>query len=59
MPLFPANTPEIGYSVKITLANGSEFDAYWDGLQWWMGVNDDPNDVPITNSFVSSWQPNS
>jgi hypothetical protein len=52
---FPNKTPDIGLSVEITLKNGSKFPAYWDGLQWWMGVNDDPNDVPITNEFVESW----
>lgn len=55
MPQFPQQTPEVGISVNITLANGSTFPAYWDGLQWWMGVNDDPNDVPVTNEFVVSW----
>lgn len=56
MPMFPQSQPNVGESVEITLANGSKFTAYFDGLQWWMGVNDDPNDVPVTNSFVVEWQ---
>jgi phage baseplate assembly protein gpV len=56
MPAFPQNVPNVGEQVEITLANGSKFMAYYDGLQWWMGVNDDPNDVPVTNEFVVSWQ---
>ena len=48
--------PQIGIQVEITLVNGSVFTAYWDGLQWWMGVNDDPNDVPVTNDFVAEWK---
>jgi len=56
MAAFPAVTPPVGQTVEITLANGSKFLATWDGLQWWMGVNDDPNDVPVTNDFVVSWQ---
>lgn len=55
MPLFPQTAPDVGEQVEITLANGSKFMAYFDGLQWWMGVNDDPNDVPVTNSFVVEW----
>ena len=56
MPAFPEVNPPINQQVEVTLANGSVFVAMFDGLQWWMGVNDDPNDVPITNSFVVSWQ---
>ena len=55
MPTFPVQTPNVGEQVEVTLANGSVFTAYWDGLQWWMGVNDDPNDVPVTNTYVVSW----
>jgi hypothetical protein len=55
MPLFPQQAPDVGLQVEITLANGDKFPAYWDGLQWWMGVDDNPNDVPVTNSFVVSW----
>jgi hypothetical protein len=50
------NYPDVGLLVDITLANNSEFTAYWDGLQWWMGVPDEPNDVPVTNNFVVSWK---
>jgi hypothetical protein len=57
MPHFPEFKPTVGELFEVTLANGSKFQAYWDGLQWWMGVNDDPNDVPVTNDFVVSWGP--
>ena len=55
MSAFPQTKPDIGIQVEITLTSGSTFPAYWDGLQWWAGINDDPNDVPITNEFVNSW----
>lgn len=57
MPAFPEVLPPIGQTQEITLANGSKFLATWDGLQWWMGVNDDPNDVPVTNEYVTHWGP--
>ena len=56
MGAFPQTKPEVGIQVIITLTNGSEFTAYYDGLQWWMGVNDDPNDVPVVNEYVQSWR---
>lgn len=56
MGAFPQTKPDVGIQVEITLANSSKFTAYWDGLQWWMGVNDDPNDVPVNNDYVVSWQ---
>lgn len=57
MPAFPQTLPPVGPTHEVTLANGSKFLANWDGLQWWMGVNEDPNDVPVNNSFVVSWGP--
>lgn len=56
MPAFPEVSPPTGENVEITLANGSVFTAYFDGLQWWLGVPDEPNDVPVVNSFVVSWK---
>lgn len=55
MPQFPQVAPPVGQTVDITLANGDVFPATWDGLQWWMGVNDNPNDIPVANDFVVSW----
>lgn len=55
MPAFPAVKPPAGNTVDVTLANGSKFPATWDGLQFWVGVNDDPNDIPVNNDFVVSW----
>jgi hypothetical protein len=55
MPQFPVQTPTVGELVEITLATGDKFPAYWDGLQWWMGVDNNPNDVPVTNGYVVSW----
>lgn len=56
MGAFPQTKPPVGNQVIVTLTNGSEFYAYHDGLQWWMGVNDDPNDVPVVNEYVESWR---
>ena len=55
MPAFPQVLPPQGQTMDVTLSNGSQFAATWDGLQWWIGVPDEPNDVPIVNSFVVSW----
>lgn len=49
--------PELGTNVDATLVNGSVFTAYWDGIQWWVGVPDDPNDLPLVNEYVVSWSP--
>lgn len=51
------NFPDLGVNVDVTLVNGSTFVGYWDGLQWWVGVPDDPNDLPLVNSFVEHWTP--
>jgi len=47
----------LGQLVNVTLANGTETQAYWDGLQWWVSVEDDDNDAPILNDYVVSWRP--
>lgn len=57
MPQFPQQLPPVGEQQEITLANGDKFLAVWDGLQWWMGVDNNPNDVPVDNGFVASWGP--
>lgn len=42
--------------VLVTLADGTQTEAYWDGLQWWTGLENDPEDVPIVNAFVVAWE---
>lgn len=56
MPNFPAVTPPLGQNVEATMANGDIFTGYWDGLQWWVGVPDSPNDLPVSNLFVTAWK---
>lgn len=47
--------PSLGQNVDVTLTTGSTYQGYWDGVQWWVGVNNDPNDVPLASTFVASW----
>jgi hypothetical protein len=56
-PTFPENMPPEGETVTITLDNGVSISATWDGVQWWAGLNDEPEDVPISNDYVASWEP--
>lgn len=56
MPLFPQQIPPLGQNVSVTLRNGEQFYGYYDGLQWWVGVPDSPNDLPVNNEFVERWQ---
>lgn len=58
-PPFPATTPTEGENVTVTLDNGVTLTAYWDGTQWWAGINGEPQDVPISNDHVSGWEPSS
>ena len=53
METYPEN---LGQNVHITLVDGTQTDGYWDGLQWWVGIENDGNDLPIDNAFVASWQ---
>jgi len=55
MHKFPEVPPPTGQTVDVTLTNGSVFPATWDGLQWWIGVPDNADDVPIVNGFVTGW----
>ncbi len=55
MPAFPQVTPPLGQMVAVTLANGATIQGYFDGLQWWVGVPDQAEDIPLVNSFVVSW----
>jgi len=50
------NFPDLGTNVRVVMSNGSEFTGYWDGLQWWVGINNDPNDLPVENDFVVRWR---
>lgn len=55
-PAFPADPPPVGETVAITLDNGTSIAATWDGSQWWAGLNEEPNDVPISNDHVTGWE---
>ena len=55
---FPDFKPEIGIQVTIHLASSGTLQGYWDGLQWWCGVDGQDADVPVTNEFVVSWTDN-
>lgn len=43
-------------AVTVTLANNDEIEAYWDGLQWWTGLENEANDTPILNEYIVSWR---
>lgn len=47
---------QLGQNVVITLADGTETQAYWDGLQWWTGLEDDDQDMPLMNDYVIAWR---
>lgn len=49
---YPTN---LGQMVNVTLADGTQTQAYWDGLQWWTGLDGDEMDAPIINEFVVAW----
>lgn len=49
--------PELGTNVEVHIITGSVFVGYWDGAQWWVGVPDDVNDLPLVNDYVSHWAP--
>jgi hypothetical protein len=44
--------PPEGQNVLVTLADGSEFLAYWQDGQWWVGVEDSPDDIVLEGSVV-------
>lgn len=52
-----ANYPDLGVNVNVHLVNGTVLFGYWDGLQWWVGLPDNPDDMPVANDFVSRWTP--
>jgi len=55
-PPFPAELPPTGQLVAVTLSNGAQIQAYYDGAQWWAGLDDNPADVPIDNDHVTAWE---
>lgn len=55
MHKFPSEAPTIGWLVTVYLANGESMMGYWDGLQWWCGVDGQDGDVPIANNFITGW----
>jgi hypothetical protein len=55
MKKFPETQPAVGTQVQIHLASGGTLTGIWDGLQWWAGVDGQPDDVPVTNEFVVGW----
>lgn len=44
--------PPEGQNVTVVLDDGSETLAYWSEGLWWVGVADDPVDVPISGVVV-------
>jgi hypothetical protein len=46
----------LGQIVTVTLADGTRTPAYWDGVQWWVGLDDDEQDAPLVNEFVIAWE---
>jgi len=58
MHKFPETKPPVGINVSVDLANGGKLQGYWDGLQWWCGVDGQDGDVPVTNDFVVTWSEN-
>lgn len=55
MPAFPETAPPEGLNVTATLANGVTLVARFSDGQWWTGLPDNPDDVPIANEHVASW----
>lgn len=55
MNKFPDKIPPLGQNVDVKMHNGDTFTGYYDGLQWWVGVPDSVNDLPVANQFVATW----
>lgn len=45
--------PPEGQNVIVVLDDGTEEMAYWWEGQWWVGVENDPVDVPLTRTVVT------
>lgn len=50
------NYPEIGLNVKIVMHNGAEFEGYWDGDRWYVGVGDNQYDAPLADDLIAYWE---
>lgn len=46
--------PPEGQNVIAVLDDGTEVLAYWSAGKWWVGVENDPIDVPLAGT-VTSW----
>ena len=45
--------PQHAMNVWVTLTSGEQVMAYWLDGQWWMGVENDPADIAVTEQVVS------
>lgn len=45
--------PQHTMNVWVTLASGEEVMAYWLDGKWWVGVENDPVDIVLTEPVVS------
>lgn len=55
MPAFPDELPPDGLNVNVTLTNGVTLIGLYTEGQWWVGVPDQAEDVPLNNEYVASW----
>ena len=46
--------PPVGQNVVVVLDDGTEVLAYWMDGVWWVGQENDPEDIPV-NQGVQSW----
>ena len=44
--------PPLGQEVVVTLADGSELLAYWNGVCWMVGVAHDPIDAVLAGDVI-------
>ena len=49
--------PDRGVNVNVVLTTGTHVVGCWDGMTWWVGLNDNAEDVPVMPSYVDSWHP--
>ena len=50
------NYPDLGATVKIIMQNGAEFQGYWDGERWYVGIGDNAYDAPIDVDLMAYWE---
>lgn len=46
--------PPLGQNVVVSLSDGGTALAYWDGERWMVGVDNDPEDIPLIGE-VTGW----